>query len=386
VLTTLPALLLAATMAWVLLRTLPFIEAYGFDALRDSVIVMYGGFAFIVVALLLEDGRRVNKIVQYYCAFLNLYVPAVPFIFVVSWFMGDYLAKVPGTDVPLLLIQPGEVAAHIVGAGVFALVGLRKLTRFQLVLLLASAVIVGALSRGPMLAEVLPIAFASVILGKWRELALTFIAAMMVFSVAYAVEPLLFDYVEARSSVERQISTRQVVDNVLSVVGQGGEQNEGTKSWRLQWWDMIVANTVFGPNFWTGRGFGLNLAFADGFSRRTFQPPLRAPHNVQMTMLARAGVPGLMLWFGVLLSWLGMMMRAERTARRHGQTEWAGVFLLASCYIQSIVINATFDTALEAPMQGVWFWSWIGFGIGSVMVYRCQHMASPNLVANNPEP
>src|SRR6516165_10389754 len=67
VLTTLPALFIATAMVWVLLRTVPFIGAYGFDALRDSVVILYGGFAFIVAALLLEDCRRVNNIVQYYC-------------------------------------------------------------------------------------------------------------------------------------------------------------------------------------------------------------------------------------------------------------------------------------------------------------------------------
>src|SRR5262245_22814635 len=35
---TLPSLLLAITMMWVLLRTLPFIGVYGLDALRDSVV------------------------------------------------------------------------------------------------------------------------------------------------------------------------------------------------------------------------------------------------------------------------------------------------------------------------------------------------------------
>ena len=79
-------------------------------------------------------------------------------------------------------------------------------------------------------------------------------------------------------------------------------------------------------------------------------------------------------------------MHAVRTARRRGQTEWAGLFLFLGCYVGSIIINASFDSALEGPVQGVWFWSLIGFGIGSVMVYRAQHIASPNLVANNPEP
>ena len=389
VLTTLPALLLGTTMAWVLLRTLPFIGAYGIDALRDSVVVMYGGFAFIVTALLLEDGRRINKIVQYYGAFLKIYVPVIPFMFLASRYLGDWLPTVPGTDVSLFELHPTDLAVHLAGAAVFALVGLRKVSRPWLVFLLAGLAMVGAVARGPMLAEVLPITGATLILGKWRQLFLTGLAGLMAFSVAYAVEPVFFDYAEASSSDERPISTRQIVDNVLSIAGQGGEQSEGTKEWRLEWWKMIIANTIFGPDFWTGRGFGLNIALADGFSNwtsRSLGPPLRSPHNVQMTILARAGVPGLTLWFGFIVSWLGMVMHAMRAARRRGHTEWAGLFLFLGCYVASIIINASFDPVLEGPMQGVWFWSLIGFGIGSTMVYRSRAMASPNLVANNPEP
>ncbi len=387
VLTTLPALLLAVLMGWVLLRMLPFIDVYGFDALRDSVVVMYGGFAFIVTALLLEDGRRINKIVQSYGAFLKIYVPAIPFIFVACRYMADSLPKMPGTDVSLLQIQPTDVAVHLAGAGVFALVGFRKVTRLWLIFLIAGLAMVGAVSRGPLLAEILPITAAMVLLGKWRRLVLTFTACLMLFSLAYAVEPVFFDYVEARSSDERPISTRQLVENVLSIVGQGGGQTEGTKEWRLQWWNMIIENTVFGPNFWTGRGFGLNIALADGFSNwknSSAGSPLRSPHNVQMTMLARAGLPGVVLWFGVVVSWLMMMMHTMRTAHRRGETEWCGLFIFLSCYVGSMVINATFDPVLEGPMQGVWFWSLIGFGIGSAMVYRSRHIASPHLVANKP--
>ena len=76
-----PSLLLAAIMGWTLLRTLPFVGTYGFDALRDSVIIMYGGFSFIVAALLIEDYRRINTLVRYYRVFLDIYVPAVPFLF-----------------------------------------------------------------------------------------------------------------------------------------------------------------------------------------------------------------------------------------------------------------------------------------------------------------
>lgn len=375
VLGTLPGLLLAITMAWVVLRTIPFLGAYGFDALRDSVVVLYGGFAFIVMALLLEDPRRVNTILRYYSAFLSLYVPAIPFIFVVSRYMSDYLPKMPGTDASFFKLEPSDIAVHLVGAAVFSLVGFRKLTRVEIALLITAIVMVGAVSRGPMLAEIVPIAAAALMLGKWRELRLTFIAGLLIFSVAYTVEPVVFDYVEAASSDERPISAHQVVDNVLSIVGEGGGQTEGTKEWRLDWWNMIIADTVFGPHFWIGRGFGLNIALADGFSNWTISsdhPPLRSPHNVHITLLARAGVPGVALWFGIIASWFGMMMHAMRTARRRGQAEWAGLLIFISCYVGSIVVNASFDPALEAPMQGVWFWSLLGLGIGSVMVFRYQ--------------
>ena len=59
-------------------------------------------------------------------------------------------------------------------------------------------------------------------------------------------------------------------------------------------------------------------------------------------------------------------------ARARKDKRWADLFLLIICYAMAIVINAAFDVTLEGPMQGIWFWSLFGFGIGSVMVYRAQ--------------
>src|SRR5712691_89557 len=237
VLTTLPGLLLAATMAWVLLRTLPFIGDFGVDALRDSVVVTYGGFSFIVIALILEDSRRIDTMMQYYRAFLNIYIPAIPFVFVASWFMGHLLPEMPGTNVGFVRIDPGEVAVHVTGAAVFALVGFRKVSPLWLLLLLVSAGMVGIMTRGPMLAEILPITAAVLLLGKWRQLVLFTMAGLMMFGVAYVVEPVFFHYIEAGSTTEHYISTRQLVNNIESIVGRGGEQTEGTKEWRLQFWN-----------------------------------------------------------------------------------------------------------------------------------------------------
>lgn len=371
-LATLPSVVLAATMTWVLLRTLPFVGVYGFDALRDSVTIMYGGFAFVIIALLLEDGRRVNRMLRYYGAFLDIYIPAIPLVFAFSHYMADYIPRWPGYNVPVLLVQPTEVAVHLAGAAVFALVGFRKVTPLWIVLVFATVVIASVLSRGAMLAFVLPVIFAALMLGKVRELATVLMAGVVIFSAAYAVETSFTEYREARSSEERSISTRQIVDDVVSIVGTSGEQTEGTKTWRLDWWDILVKDTLYGPNFWTGRGFGLNLADADRMRTDHDVPALRSPHNVHMTLLARAGVPGVALWALLLASWFAMLTNAALTARRRGQTDWARLFLFVGCYIMSVIINATFDVALEGPMQGIWFWCLIGFGIGSVMVYRAQ--------------
>jgi O-antigen ligase len=226
-----------------------------------------------------------------------------------------------------------------------------------------------------MLAFVLPTVFAMLMLGKLRQLLVALVAALVVLCVAYAVETETSYSRKESLTDNRPLTAHQIVDNVASIYGQSGEDTQGTKRWRLDWWDIIIKDTVFGPHFWTGRGFGLNLADADGFQDRAdpdTTPLLRNPHNVQMTILARAGVPGVALWATILAAWFGMVMHAMGTARRRGQAEWAGLFLFIGCYVLSIIIDASFDVALEGPMLGVWFWCLIGFGIGSAMVYRCQ--------------
>jgi O-antigen ligase len=312
---------------------------------------------------------------RYYGAFLTVYLPTIPFLFAASRFMSTHIPRWPLYNVDILLLQPGEVAAHLVGAMVFALIGFRKLRVIGVLSVAATLPMIVVQSRGAMLAAVIPVVFAALVFGKVRQLATVFVAGVAIFAAAYIVETSVTkDHQEARSTTERALSTRQIAENAVSIVGQGSPQTEGTKVWRLRWWTKIVDDTVFGPHFWTGRGFGLNLANADGFSEGNLhgRAPLRDPHNVVMTVLARAGVPGEALWLAVIASWMGMLMHAMWVARRRGQREWAGLFLFVVCYVMSILFNAAFDVALSGPMQGIWFWCLMGFGIGSVMVYRCQ--------------
>jgi len=186
-LATLPSLVLAATMIWVLLRTLPYVGVYGFDALRDSVVIMYGGFAFVIIALLLEDGRCINSILRSFGTFLSIYVPAIPFLYAFSIYMADYVPNWPGYNVPFLQIRSGEIAVHLTGAAVFVLVGFRKVSSLWILFVLASMMMASVSSRGALLAFVLPFIFAVLVLGKVRELAAVLVVGLVMFAMAYAV-------------------------------------------------------------------------------------------------------------------------------------------------------------------------------------------------------
>jgi hypothetical protein len=376
-LATLPAVLLGVLMALVFARTLPFFGLYGFDALRDSVIVMYGGFAFIVAALLIEDANRINTLLRYY----GIMLATVPAIFVgllITKYWGNYIPRMYG-PVPIVDIGPSQVGTHLAGTMVFALIGYRRVSVAWVLIWLATFALVGATNRGATLAVVLTVAFAMLMLGQFRLMLTTVLAGMAMFAALLAFESTFGEYNDAedtRNSFERPVSAHQIVENAMSIIGQSDPQSDGNKLWRLNWWDVIINDTIHGPNFWTGRGFGLNIADADGFAGtgdpRNPRPPTRSPHNAHMTLLARAGVPGLVLWALVLLSWFGMLMKAILTARLRGHKQWADLFLFISCYAAAIIINATFDVVLEGPMQGIWFWCLFGFGVGSVMIYRAQ--------------
>jgi hypothetical protein len=372
-LASLPSLFLALSIVWVLFRTVPFVQTYGIDALRDSVVIMYGGFALIIVALLLEDRRRIDTILGYYGKFAAAFVPIIPFLFAIDRYLNEYIPRFPHVNAPVLEVRAGEVAVHLAGASVFALAGFCRVGWRWILAACIGTIMVASSSRGAMLAFAVPVMLAAILVGKARAVARVVALISIVVFAAITVESSFGEFRSPTSSSERSVDPQQIVDNITSTFSESGNnQGEATKAWRLDWWNIIAADTVFGPHFWTGRGFGLNLADADGFQdvEDRDAPKLRSPHSVHMTILARGGVPALALWFALLISWFGALLRAFQTARRRRQAAWSRLFLFLTCYVLSIIINATFDVAIEGPMQGIWFWCLIGFGIGTVMVFR----------------
>ncbi|TWA72796.1 O-antigen ligase-like membrane protein [Azospirillum brasilense] len=362
----LPGTLLAILIVWVLARTLPYFGTYSFDALRDSVIVMYGLLAFVVIALLYDEPERLRRLVLAYGGFAVFFVTVMPVVYPLFQLLNAQIPTWPRYGVPFISLRPGEVGVHFAGVALFVLLGFRRLNPLQLAMLVFGMALVAAHSRGGMLAIVVPLAIALALVPRSRQLA----PLLGIAGVTVVVALVLNLEIEVSS---RKLSVDQLVTNAMSILGTTDTATlDGTKQWRIMWWDKIIGYTVQGDHFWDGKGFGINLADDDGFQVVDAEDGqvLRSPHNAHMTILARAGVPGFALWAALLGSWSVFMMRAFLLARRNGDRAWARLFVFLFCYWLSIVINASFDVTLEGPMLGIWFWVLFGVGIAAGLIHR----------------
>lgn len=373
-LATVPAVSAALLVAWVLLRTLQGVGTYGIDALRDGAVALYAGFAFIVAALLVERPARIVQSVGYFRVHARVLIPIAIVLYLIARFFGSSIPKLPGQDIEIISVRSGELAAHLCGALVLVLVGLCKVGRFWLVTAIGAALLIASQSRGGMLALLLPLVLAMLLTGQVARLATIGSAVALFMCLSYAAD-LELDLPRG----ERPISARAVIENITSIAASSDANNlNGTKQWRLNWWEAIRNYTFHGPYFWTGKGFGVNLAEADGFvvGLERGGPVLRSPHSVHMTYLARGGVPGLSLWLLACVSWTLALLRAARLAWLRGDADWSRLFVFLICYVLSIIINASFDVALEGPMLGIPFWILFGLGFGALMIYRALHVVA----------
>ena len=171
----------------------------------------------------------------------------------------------------------------------------------------------------------------------------------------------------------RPATFQQMIDNLLSIFGSSSDGGlEGSKQFRLAWWGTIIDYTVFGDHFWTGKGFGVNLADDDGF-QSTVDHSLRSPHNSGMTVLARMGVPGLLLWVLLQGAFVIGLLRAVLAHRRAGDTQFAVAGGLILAYWVAMMVDTSFDPYLEGPQGGIWFWAIFGLGLVVMrLVPRCR--------------
>ena len=352
---------------WTLVCTVPYLGEYGIDALRDSVIAVYGLYAFVIAGLLLERPERLRRLIDAYGRFIYLFIPVVLVLYPLQQIAPDKIPVWPTTGVPLVVLKPGDIGVHLAGVSLFLLLGFRRFKLLWLILLLVAIAMAATQGRGGTLSMMLPIALALLMIRANSQLLWLGLLAAAVVALALILD-VTFEFGD-----RRVLSARQFVTNLVSILSstRSGDLDD-TKEWRLEWWGMIVDYTINGRHFWTGKGFGVNLADVDGF--QVVEPGqgalLRSPHNATMTILARGGVPALILWLLVCASWGWTMMVNYLHAHARNERAWSRFFLLVFGYWLAAMINATFDVALEGPMLGIWAWCLFGIGLAATMIYR----------------
>ncbi|MBS0525878.1 MAG: O-antigen ligase family protein [Proteobacteria bacterium] len=355
----LPGLALALLMIWTAHRTIPYWSQYGLDAPRDAMIVFYGLFAYVIASLVLQRPSTFLFLVERYKRFISYAIFLAPIVVALG-------AAFP----PLLGIGPhaADLACHLTAIFALALIGFVRLRPLAFLLILLFELFAFTQAREAMIVFVvgcsLAIAFSP------GDGALRRILACV--GVCVTVGGILFvvDFRFDSEDLRRPVSARQYVENVTSIF-TGGDNEDETREWRLNWWTDITNYTLHGPYFWTGKGFGPNLADTDGYQTSgPDEAPLRSPHNAHMTILARGGVPEFVLWISALGAWFGAMTRQLMEARRLRDDWWASVFAFLLIYWTAILVASSFSVMLEGPVVGIWFWTIHGVGLAGLILHR----------------
>lgn len=266
------------------------------------------------------------------------------------------------------------MCVHLAGILAFVAVGLSRFSQWWLFLVVADALL-GMNVRGGLLAFMVACIFVLLLRPKLERLALILTSGVLLVLVMAAV-----DLRVAAPGASKEFSLTRLSDSVISTVTNSDQSVlESTKVWRLTWWSKIWAYTVEGPYFWSGKGYGINLANSDGFQVGARDEPLRSPHSSHMTFLARSGVPGFVLWILLQVTWSGSILVSYLRARRVAASIWSGLFAWLLAYWIAFIVCAGFDVFLEGPMAGIPFWTLFGLGWGAQILFRSKLDANPAL-------
>ena len=359
--------ILSCFMLWQLACMLPYLETFGFDALRDSVIWGYGVFAWIAAAMVLRLPGLLSSVVANYKRFSRVYLVLGPCSLLATLYFRDWLPIWPNTDVSIPLLKGGEFCVHLAGIFAFVAMGLTKIPQWWLSVILAEALL-GMNVRGGLLAFLGAVVFVLVFRPRLERLLLIVVSSLLLLTALAA-----FDLRISVPGSTKEFSFGHLSNSLISMVADSDQSSlENTKRWRLMWWKKIWDYTVEGSYFWTGKGYGINLADSDGFQVTDREEPLRSPHSSHLTFLARSGVPGFVLWIVLQMTWAGSILLSFFRARRIGTTMWSGLFAWILAYWFAFVVSAGFDVFFEGPMAGIPFWTVFGLGWGSHILFRNQ--------------
>jgi hypothetical protein len=352
-------------MAWGFCRTVPFLKLYGVDAIRDSVVYGYGLFAIATTGVLLAAPERLALLVNYFQRYAIIFLCLIPPIWIGTHAFGGYWPDNPITGQPVIEVKGGDICVQLAGIFVFMASMGGGINPWIPTLLIPLDVGLNMEGRAGILSfsigAMLAVALKPLNARVWRVFSVMGIALFLLWATDFEIKNV---------GGGRNISFDYFVQTVSSIVSnkKADPMLEGSKEWRLRWWHDIIDYTVHGKYFWTGKGFGINLADDDGY--QVGDGMLRSPHNGHLMILARSGVPGIVLWALTQLTFGGLMLINHFRARMRNDYKWAGLFMVLLTYWAALLTNASFDVFIEGPMGGVWLWNIYGVGIAAVLIFK----------------
>ena len=358
----------ALLFVWGALRLAFDLPVWGLLAFRDGAQTNYilVGMATAVV-LWREPGlmKRLSRLRPWIPATVVVWVPVA---IILNKRFAAVAPRIPGSETSILEFKSGDYALFAAAAISYVwLTGDQYSSRYRNTITMIGVVgvlVAATRTRGGMLGALVILSLTALFLQGTRRRrflsGLTLATGGLVFALALT-------NVAIPLGGSRAISLDQLTANFASIfVSSQDHDLQGTVTWRLNYWQLVISDVVTGDAWRTGIGYGPNLADIYGFQGRVSSQPLRNAHNSHVTLLARAGLVGLFLW---LAFWLQVGLRLNRTFRRTMDpiAGWLTAIMVG------IGVAAIFDPILEGPQIAIPFWCAAGLLAGSVSQRQVPH-------------
>ena len=319
------------------------------DLIRDSFIFQYGWFVFILFLF-----KEKLEIIWQTLFFIYKWLPFVALLnFILQYFVPFFETVAPFGGIPILLYKNGDMGVQLLISTLLLLYSFENKTlKWRVLLSLVIALdflILASYSRSGIvafLASMLCFIYFNkdIQLQSRVRLLIKYLPIILL-----VVTPIYINIKVAENFQGRAVGLEQIKNNFSSIVGGTTDAtSENNVVWRLVWWAKIIDYSLSSPNFFIGKGLGMNLATDDDII--TLDDSLRSPHNFHLNIMSRFGVLLFMIWTYFLIQLLKPLFKKQLQGKR----------LLIGCILLAFLLNASFDVFLEGPMGAFPFWTWLG--------------------------
>ena len=319
------------------------------DLIRDSFIFQYGWFVFILFLF-----KEKLDIIWQTLFFIYKWLPFVALLnFILQYFVPFFETVAPFGGIPILLYKNGDMGVQLLISTLLLLYSFENKTfKWRVLLSLVIALdflILASYSRSGIvafLASMLCFIYFNkdIQLQSRVRLLIKYLPIILL-----VVTPIYINIKVTENFQGRAVGLEQIKNNFSSIVGGTTDAtSENNVVWRLVWWAKIIDYSFSSPNFFIGKGLGMNLATDDDII--TLDDSLRSPHNFHLNIMSRFGVLLFIIWMYFLIQLLKPLFKKQLQGKR----------LLIGCILLAFLLNASFDVFLEGPMGAFPFWTWLG--------------------------